>query len=99
MFRAPVNIPIYAYAHDFDGTIASVEFFAGTNGLGFGHGLCVGIVYPTLICPTNIYLLVWSNAPLGTYTLTAKATDNGGASTVSQPVFVTILPPPPPPLP
>ncbi len=36
-FGAPVNIPLFAYAHDFDGTIASVEFFDGTTPLGFGN--------------------------------------------------------------
>ena len=29
VFRAPVNIPIYAYAAEPDGTVANVEFFAG----------------------------------------------------------------------
>ena len=49
------------------------------------------------IYPTNVFFLVWSNAPVGAYTLTAKATDNGGALTISAPVNITILPLPPPP--
>ena len=108
MFRAPVDIPIFAYANDPDGFVTSVEFFAGTNSLGFGQPLPVPIfASPTVATnptppipvtfPTNLYFLVWSNAPLGTYALTAVATDNGGASTVSAPVNVTILPSPPPP--
>jgi hypothetical protein len=97
MFHAPVDVPIYAYATDPDGFVTSVEFFADTNSLGFGQGVCIGAVAPMLNCPTNVFLLIWSNAPLGQYALTAKATDNGGASTVSLPVTITILPTPPPP--
>ena len=106
MFRAPVDIPIYAYANDPDGSVASVEFFAGTNSLGLGNPIpcatpqiiCANCPpAPPPVCPTNVFLLVWSNAPPGSYALAAKATDNGGASTVSDPVNVTILPPPPPP--
>ena len=98
-FRAPANVPIYAYAHDRDGTVTSVEFFEGTNSLGLGQGLCWslgGTNFPT-ICPTNIYFLVWSNPPVGSYALSAVATDDGGASNVSQTVNITILPGLPPP--
>ena len=51
-----------------------------------------------IVRPTNYWELVWSNAPQGNYALTAVATDNRGASTVSDPVNVTILPPLPPPI-
>ncbi|HZR19029.1 MAG TPA: Ig-like domain-containing protein [Verrucomicrobiae bacterium] len=103
VFAAPVNLPIYAYAADRDGSIASVEFFADTNSLGLGQGLCLVAMpgsdsrWPTPVCPTNIFLLVWSNAPVGTYNLTAVATDNGGLSATSEPVKVAIVSPPPPP--
>src|SRR5262249_8883892 len=36
IFHAPVDIPIFAFARDFDDAVASVEFFAETNSLGFG---------------------------------------------------------------
>ena len=98
IFRAPVRIPIFAYAKDPDGSVSSVEFFAGTNDLGPGTNLpCIATTVGVLACPTNIYFIVWSNAPLGTYPLRAVATDNDGASSASEPVLVTILPPPPPP--
>ena len=103
VFRAPVNIPIYSYARDPDGSVTMVEFFAGSTSLGLGSKIvCSNATMtctncPTRPCPTNVYLLVWSNAPLGTYPLRAKATDDDGASTLSEPVNVTILPPPPPP--
>jgi hypothetical protein len=108
VFRAPVNIPIYAYAANPDGFVTSVEFFAGSTSLGLGHrvtavpptNLPPGPVQPPiLIVVTNNYWgLVWINPPLATnISLTAKATDNGGAATVSGPVLVSILPSPPPP--
>ncbi|HVV71374.1 MAG TPA: Ig-like domain-containing protein [Verrucomicrobiae bacterium] len=100
LFHSPVNIPIYAYAHDPDGSIANVEFFAGTNDLGAGHGLCLeahpGWTGPGP-CPTNFFVLVWSNAPPGTYLLSAVAADDAGASSVSQPVKIAVVPAPPPP--
>jgi hypothetical protein len=51
-----------------------------------------------VVVPTNYWALVWTNPPVGTnFALTAKATDNGGASTVSLPVFISVLPSLPPP--
>jgi hypothetical protein len=102
IFRAPVDIPVFAFARDIDDAVASVEFFADTNSLGFGTVLsCSNILAcPTCltpICPSNYYRLVWSNAPLGTFVLTAKATDSRGAVAVSDPVKIGVLPSPPPP--
>jgi hypothetical protein len=106
IFRAPLNLPLFAYAADPDGFVTSVEFFAGATGLGFGHPVTAvppplppGPVQPPIliVVPTNYWELTWSNAPVGNYALTAKATDNGGASTFSAPVNITILPPLPPP--
>ena len=107
VFHAPINIPIYAFAGDSDGFVSSVEFFAGSNSLGFGQrvpvavplasgGIVIGGPVPP-IYPTNLFFLIWSNAPVGTYALTAVATDNGGAATTSDPVKIAILPPLPPP--
>lgn len=99
VFRAPIDIPLFAFANDSDDSVSSVEFFAGTNGLGFGQPIpapVAGSVPP--IYPTNLYFLIWSNAPVGVYALTAVAIDSGGASTTSAPpVNVTILPSLPPP--
>ena len=96
-YHMPVNIPIYVYAFDSDGSVVSVEVFAGTNDLGAAQRPCYLTPSPGVECPSNYFTLVWSNAPLGTYPITAIATDNVGASTTSEPVKVTILPPPPPP--
>jgi len=103
VFHAPIDIPIFAYADDADGLVSSVGFFAGTNSLGLGQrvpvvtplasgGIVIGGPVPP-IYPTNLFFLIWSNAPVGTYALTAVATDNGGASTTSDPVKIAILPP------
>jgi hypothetical protein len=104
VFHAPINLPLYAFAADPDGFVTSVQFFENGNSLGFGQPLPrpiatggVGAVLPTPIILTNIYFLLWSNAPAGTHALTAIATDNGGASTTSAVVNITILPSPPPP--
>ncbi len=109
MFRAPVNIPVLAFATDLGAlvmTVTNVEFFAGTNDLGAGYHIRTeplplppGPIQPPIIVflPTGYWELVWSNAPQGDYSLTAVATDNRGASTVSDSVNVTILPPLPPP--
>jgi hypothetical protein len=105
-FRAPVAIPIFAYARDPDGYVVSVEFLDGTTSLGLGHPVTAvppplppGPIQPPIliVVPTNYWKLVWTNALPGSHALTAKATDNGGLSTISDPVNVTILPPLPPP--
>jgi hypothetical protein len=106
VFHQPVNLPMFAFSLDFDGYVTNVEFFAGTNNLGAGHRINAvppplppGPIQPQIriVVPSNYWAFVWSNAPLGDYPLTAVATDNRGASTVSDPVNVTILPAVPPP--
>lgn len=104
IFHAPINLPLFAFARDPDGSVTSVEFFAGANSLGFGQPVPVPVAAGSPVpgplppvYPTNLYLLVWSNAPVGVLALTAKATDNDGASTVSDQVKIAILPPVPPP--
>src|ERR1017187_4713165 len=105
-FRAPVAVPIFAYARDPNGNVVSVEFRDGTNSLGLGHRVTAmppplppGPIQPPIliVVPTNYWELVWTNAVPGSNALTAKATDNGGLATVSDPVNVTILTPLPPP--
>jgi hypothetical protein len=104
-FRAPVNIPIYAYAADRDGSVTGGEFFAGSTDLGPGHPVAAvppplppgPIQPPILIVTPNYWEFLWTNPPQGPYALTAVATDNKGASTVSDPVNITIVGPLPPP--
>jgi hypothetical protein len=104
VFRAPVNIALLAYARDPLGYVSSVQFFAGSNSLGFGLRVPASVLPPLGPVPppppifqTNIFELIWSNAPAGSNALTAVATDNAGLSATSAPVNITVLPPPPPP--
>lgn len=66
-FNAPANITIVANAADANGTVSKVEFFNGTTLLGTDN--------------TSPYSYAWSNVAAGTYSITAKATDNAGATT------------------
>lgn len=101
MFRSPVDIPIFVYAVDRDDPVASVECFAGTTSLGFAQPVptILSSDRPSPVYPTNQYVLIWSNAPVGTWPLTALATDTRGAATRSEVVKIAVLPPPPPPPP
>jgi len=94
IFRSPVNIPVAAYAFDADGYVTGVDFFAGTNWLG--HGVNPPYGTNANLVSTNTYCLVWSNAPVGIFPLVARATDNSGLTSDSQPVTITVLPPEPP---
>ena len=70
------NVTLQATATDSDGTIAKVEFYQGSTLLG--------------ISTSAPYQFAWSTLPGGSYTLTAKATDNLGASSVSAPVTLMV---------
>lgn len=75
-FPSPSSINITATASDPNGTVTKVEFFNGIN-----------LLSSDVTAP---YLFVWQNVTTGGYTLTAKATDNGGATTISSPVNITV---------
>ena len=81
-FTAPASITVSATAGDTDGAIARVDFFAGTTMIGSDT--------------TSPYSIAWNNVPAGTYSMTAVATDNGGAATASAARTVTVNAPPPP---
>jgi len=70
------SVNITANASDTDGTISKVEFYSGTTLLGTDT--------------TSPYGLTWNNVSPGTYTLSAKAYDNNGASTTSSPVSIRV---------
>lgn len=71
-----------ANASDPDGRVAKVEFFA--NGQKVGED------------DTSPYSLSWTAAQAGSYSLSARATDNAGMVTMSATVSLTLTPPPPP---
>jgi hypothetical protein len=78
-YTAPADILIEAAALDPDGGVLRVEFFQGSAKLG-----------EDLSAP---YAWTWSGVPSGSYTLTARATDNAGATATSAPVRVTVVDP------
>ena len=78
-FISSSAIVITAESSDTDGTVSKVEFFNGTTKLG-----------ETLSSP---FTFSWANAPAGTFSLTAKATDNSGLSTVSAPIEISVSTP------
>jgi hypothetical protein len=75
-FIAPATIRLTATAADPDGQVARVEFFSGTMR-----------VHTDTTAP---YTFAWSNVAAGTYSLTAVAFDNDGASASSAPVVLTV---------
>jgi hypothetical protein len=92
-YTAPATVALCAAASDPDGTVVSVEFFAGTNLLGV---VTNSTVVANRECKYDQFCFTWSGVVTGAYTLTAVATDNGGATSTSAPVPITVLPPPPP---
>ncbi len=83
--NAPVTLQLNASASDPDGSVIKVEFFQGATRLG-----------ETASGPFSIS---WSIPGPGDYQLTAIATDNKGATTVSPPVTVSAIVPALPPTP
>ncbi|MCS3795468.1 glycosyl hydrolase family 18 protein [Niastella sp. OAS944] len=75
-FTSPANVTITASASDADGSVTKVEFYNGGTKLG-----------EATAAP---YSYTWSNVANGTYTLTAKATDNGGAVSTSGAITITV---------
>jgi hypothetical protein len=78
VFTAPASITINANASDSDGTISKVEFYQGAT-----------LLNTDTVAP---YSFAWNNVAAGTYSLTAKATDNNNAVTTSAPISITVNP-------
>lgn len=81
--QLPVNQPVLitAIASDVDGNVANVQFFVNTQAVGTTSA------YP--------YSASWTPSSLGSYTITAKATDNDGNQVTSADVVVTVVDPSP----
>lgn len=85
LFTAPTNVTVMATASSTSGSISNVEFLDGMTLIG--------------TVTTAPYTVTIMNVAAGMHQLTAKATDNLGASTVSTPVSIqvnaaTTTPPP-----
>jgi hypothetical protein len=75
-FTAPACITINVNAQDADGTIAKVEFYAGSTKIGEDA--------------TSPFSFTWCNVAAGTYQLSAHAIDNAGYLGVSTVVAVAV---------
>jgi hypothetical protein len=95
-YALPGDITVTASAQDVDSRVARVDFYVGDQHLGFDTS------FP--------YQVAWEQAPIGTYALTAIATDDVGRQSQSAPAFVFVtaggepkalgpVPPPMPPVP
>ena len=76
-YTGPAIITITAAAADSDGVISKVQFYNGTT-----------LLKTVLAAP---YTFSWNNVAAGSYTITAKATDDKGLATTSVAVPVTVL--------
>lgn len=68
-FLAPTSVTVSANASDSDGSVARVDFYAGST-----------LIDSDTSAP---YSVTWGSAPIGRHTLTAVARDNDGATTTS----------------
>lgn len=73
------SVRVEAEASDTDGDVVQVDFFEGATLLG------------TVFTPP--FRIDWTAAPARVFSLTAVATDDGGAVTTSTPVSITVHPP------
>jgi hypothetical protein len=74
------NIDMAATAADANGSISKVEFYQGTTKIGEDA--------------TAPYSIAWTGAAIGSYALYAKAIDNGGASSWTDSIHITVTNPP-----
>ncbi|MEO9967239.1 MAG: glycosyl hydrolase family 18 protein [Reichenbachiella sp.] len=75
-YQTGETITIEANASDSDGTVSNVEFYA--DGIKIGEDSSLPYSYS------------WSNVTIGSYSLTARATDNEGAIGISSSVNVIV---------
>ncbi|HYG14390.1 MAG TPA: Ig-like domain-containing protein, partial [Bacteroidia bacterium] len=77
-FTAPASVTINATAADADGSVTKVDFYNGNTLIGTDE--------------SSSYSFTWTNVAAGTYTITAKATDNSGAVTTSSDITIVVNP-------
>jgi endoglucanase len=79
-FTAPASITINASATSTTGIISKVDFYNGATLIGTDN--------------TSPYTFTWNNVTAGTYSITAKSTDNLNAVLTSPAVSITVTPGP-----
>lgn len=80
-YTAPATIPLAANATAVGGSVAKVEFFNGATKIG--------------TATTAPYTASWTSVAAGSYSITAKVTDNLNATATSAGASVTVTAPPP----
>ena len=75
-FTAPASMTVSASASDSDGTVSRVDFYRGSTQIGSDS--------------SSPYSMSWTNVAAGTYSLTAIAVDDDGATRTSPAVSVTV---------
>jgi hypothetical protein len=81
-YTLPTNLFVRADAATTVGTIARVEFYANDALIGTDA--------------SSPHQIAWNHVSAQNYTLVAKAFDQNGVATLSQPVAITVMPVPPP---
>ncbi len=76
-FFVGTEISISAEASDLDGSIQQVEFFEGSNSIG--------------TISSSPYNINWTSLDVGSYSITAIATDNDGNSTTSNAITINFI--------
>ena len=77
-YVGPATIALAATAADTDGSIAKVAYYRDAVLIG-----------TATVAP---YAFNWGNAPAGTYSITARATDNAGNLQPGSTIYVTLEP-------
>jgi hypothetical protein len=76
-FTSPATVALIAKTTNVNSNIVKVEFFSGSNLIGTTN--------------TAPYVFTWLNADAGTYSITAKATDNEGVTLTSSPIVLDFV--------
>lgn len=76
IFSAPATVVIQANATDFEGAVASVDFYQNGSLLNTDN--------------SSPFAYTWNGVAVGGYALTAVATDGAGLATTSAPINITV---------
>ncbi len=87
VFRPGSDIEIDVAARDPDGWVGRMEFFA--NHVKIGEQQINFIIAPPPGQPQR-FSMIWSNVPAGEYELQAQATDDSGATSLTDPVTIKV---------
>lgn len=87
-FSAPASIALNANATDADGTISNVTFYKSAT--VFDATTTIATVTSPVKAGDTKYAATWSAVPVGSYAVTARATDNDGGIATSATANITV---------